>query len=244
MELSERKKQILRAVVENYIQTAEPVGSKAIVASAGLKVSSATIRNEMAELENLGYLEQPHTSAGRIPSPKGYRLYVNELMEEHRLTMQEAEKINEALNLKIREMDQVMSEAGKIISQLTKYPTFALTKGNSKVVIRRYDLLMVEENAFIAVVMTDNSVVKNKLIRMPDALSDTQLQLLSAVLNSSFVGLTREEMEQALEEDPVDGDWVGCILVKDNKFYFGSYENQITGICLEQLRKVLGGNAK
>ena len=124
MELSERKKQILRAVVENYIQTAEPVGSKAIVASAGLKVSSATIRNEMAELENLGYLEQPHTSAGRIPSPKGYRLYVNELMEEHRLTMQEAQKINEALNLKIREMDQVMTEAGKIISQLTQYPTF------------------------------------------------------------------------------------------------------------------------
>ena len=111
MELSERKKQILRAVVENYIQTAEPVGSKAIVASSGLKVSSATIRNEMAELENLGLLEQPHTSAGRIPSPKGYRLYVNELMEEHRLTMQEAQKINEALNLKIREMDQVMTEA-------------------------------------------------------------------------------------------------------------------------------------
>ena len=90
MELSERKKQILRAVVENYIQTAEPVGSKAIVASAGLKVSSATIRNEMAELENLGYLEQPHTSAGRIPSPKGYRLYVNELMERQRLSIARA----------------------------------------------------------------------------------------------------------------------------------------------------------
>ena len=91
MELSERKKQILRAVVENYIQTAEP-WLQSHRASAGLKVSSATIRNEMAELENLGYLEQPHTSAGRIPSPKGYRLYVNELMEEHRLTMQEAQK--------------------------------------------------------------------------------------------------------------------------------------------------------
>ena len=85
MELSERKKQILRAVVENYIQTAEPVGSKAIVVSAGLKVSSATIRNEMAELETLGYLEQPHTSAGRIPSPKGYRLYVNELMDPRKV---------------------------------------------------------------------------------------------------------------------------------------------------------------
>ena len=194
MELSERKKQILRAVVESYIQTAEPVGSKAIVASAGLKVSSATIRNEMAELENLGYLEQPHTSAGRIPSPKGYRLYVNELMEEHRLTMQEAQKINEALNLKIREMDQVMTEAGKIISQLTKYPTFSLTKGNQKATIARYDLLMVEQASFIAVLMTDGQLVRNKLFRLPTALSDTQLQLLGTLLNTSFTGLTLEQL--------------------------------------------------
>ena len=192
MELSERKKQILRAVVENYIQTAEPVGSKAIVVSAGLKVSSATIRNEMAELETLGYLEQPHTSAGRIPSPKGYRLYVNELMEEHRLTMQEAQKINEALNLKIREMDQVMTEAGKIISQLTKYPTFSLTKGTRKATIARYDL--VEESAFIAVLMTDGQMVKNKLFRLPTPLSETQLQLLGTLLNTSFTGLTLEEL--------------------------------------------------
>ena len=194
MELSERKKQILRAVVENYIQTAEPVGSKAIVVSAGLKVSSATIRNEMAELETLGYLEQPHTSAGRIPSPKGYRLYVNELMEEHRLTMQEAQKINEALNLKIREMDQVMTEAGKIISQLTKYPTFSLTKGTRKATIARYDQLMVEESAFIAVLMTDGQMVKNKLFRLPTPLSETQLQLLGTLLNTSFTGLTLEEL--------------------------------------------------
>ena len=198
MELSERKKQILRAVVENYIQTAEPVGSKAIVASAGLKVSSATIRNEMAELENLGLLEQPHTSAGRVPSPKGYRLYVNELMEEHRLSMQEAQKINEALNLKIREMDQVMTEAGKIISQLTKYPTFALTKGTRKAVITRYDLLMVEEKAFIAVLMTDAQIVKNKFFRLPTAVSQTQLQLLGTLLNTSFTGLTLEELTPEL----------------------------------------------
>ncbi len=198
MELSERKKQILRAVVENYIQTAEPVGSKAIVASAGLKVSSATIRNEMAELENLGLLEQPHTSAGRVPSPKGYRLYVNELMEEHRLSMQEAQKINEALNLKIREMDQVMTEAGKIISQLTKYPTFALTKGTKKAVITRYDLLMVEDNAFIAVLMTDTQTVKNKFFRLPSTVSQTQLELLGTLLNTSFTGLTLEELTPEL----------------------------------------------
>ena len=88
MELSERKKKILRAVVESYIQTAEPVGSKALMELAGLKVSSATIRNELADLTERGYLEQPHTSAGRIPSPKGYRLYVNELMEEQRLSLE------------------------------------------------------------------------------------------------------------------------------------------------------------
>ena len=197
MELSERKKQILRAVVESYIQTAEPVGSKAIVANSGLKVSSATIRNEMAELENLGLLEQPHTSAGRVPSPKGYRLYVNELMEEHRLSMQEAQKINEALNLKIREMDQVMTEAGKIISQLTKYPTFALTKGTKKAVITRYDLLMVEDNAFIAVLMTDTQAVKNKFFRLPSAVSQT-LQLLGTLLNTSFTGLTLEQLTPEL----------------------------------------------
>ena len=198
MELSDRKKLILRAVVENYIQTAEPVGSKAIVASAGLKVSSATIRNEMAELESLGLLEQPHTSAGRIPSPQGYRLYVNELMEEHRLTIQETQKINDALHLKIRQMDQVMSEAGKIISQLTRYPTFALATGSKKSVISRYDLLMVEENAFIAVLMTDGQVVKNKLFRLSEAVSAPQLQLLSTLLNTSFTGLTLEELTPEL----------------------------------------------
>ena len=168
MELTNRKKRILRAIVEIYIATAEPVGSKAVAQQAGLDISSATIRNEMADLTELGYLEQPHTSAGRIPSPMGYRLYVNELMGEHRLTID--------------------------------YPVFTAAAPKKRVTVKRYDLLMVEENAFIAVVMTDNSVVKNKIIRMPDEVSDPQLQLLSTVLNNSFVGLTLEEMEEALDK--------------------------------------------
>ena len=198
MALSERKKRILRAVVESYIQTAEPVGSKRIIELAQLKVSSATIRNEMAELESLGYLEQPHTSAGRIPSPSGYRLYVNELMEEHRLSLQETERMNEALHLKMREMDQVMTEAGRIMSQLTKYPTFALAKGTRKATITRYNLLLIEENAFIAVLMTDTSVVKNKLFRLNATVSEPQLQLLGTLLNTSFTGLTLEDLHPAL----------------------------------------------
>ncbi len=198
MELSERKKKILRAIVENYIQTAEPVGSKTIVETSGLDVSSATIRNEMAELENLGLLEQPHTSAGRIPSPAGYRIYVNELMDEHRLTMQETQSINEALHLKIHQMDQVLTEAGKVISQLTKYPTFALTQASGKNTISRFDLLAVEHNAFIVVVLTSNQVVRNKLLRLPTDLSATQLQLLNTLLNASFTEKTLEELTPEL----------------------------------------------
>ncbi len=200
MELSDRKKRILRAIVETYIATADPVGSKAVAERAGLDVSSATIRNEMADLTDLGLLEQPHTSAGRIPSPAGYRLYVNELMDQHQLTIQETERINQALNLKMEELDRVIDRAGKVLSQISDYPVFTMAQAKKRVTVKRFDLLMVEENAFIAVVMTDNSVVKNKLIRMPDSLSETQLQLLSAVLNNSFVGLTREEMEQALDK--------------------------------------------
>ena len=200
MELSDRKKRILRAIVETYIATAEPVGSKAVAEGAGLDVSSATIRNEMADLTDLGLLEQPHTSAGRIPSPAGYRLYVNELMDQHQLTLQETERINQALNLKMEELDRVIDRAGKVLSQLSDYPVFTVAAATHRVTVKRFDLLMVEENAFIAVVMTDNSVVKNKLIHLPDRLSDTQLQLLSAVLNSSFVGLSRDEMEQALDK--------------------------------------------
>ena len=200
MELTNRKKRILRAIVEIYIATAEPVGSKAVAQQAGLDISSATIRNEMADLTELGYLEQPHTSAGRIPSPLGYRLYVNELMGEHRLTMQETQRINDALNVKMEELDRVIDRAGKVLSQISDYPVFTAAAPKKRVPVKRYDLLMVEENAFIAVVMTDSSVVKNKLIRMPDQVSDPQLQMLSTVLNNAFVGLTQEEMEDTLDK--------------------------------------------
>ena len=198
MDISERKKKILRAVIEDYIITAEPVGSKAIAEHAGLDISPATIRNEMADLETLGLLEQPHTSAGRVPSPYGYRFYVNELMEQHRLSVQETQRLNEALKLKVRELDRVITEASRVMSKITKYPSYAITAGRSKVTIRRFDLLMVERQTFIVVVMTDTNVVKNKLIRLPTDLSESQIQLLNQLLNASFTGLGPEEITPEL----------------------------------------------
>ena len=197
--MSERKKKILRAVIESYVQNAEPVGSKAVAELAGLDVSSATIRNDMADLEEQGYLEQPHTSAGRIPSAKGYRLYVNELMEDYKLSIQETDRLNEALNLKMQALDRVIDEAGRVVSKLTQYPAFALAAGPEKMTIRRFDLLLVEEKAFIAVVMTDTNAVRNKLFRLEEAVTAAQLQMLSTLLNTSFTGLALAELGPQLE---------------------------------------------
>lgn len=200
MNISERKKRILRAVIEDYIATAEPVGSKAISKHAGLDFSPATIRNEMADLEAMGLLEQPHTSAGRVPSPGGYRFYVNELMERHRLSLQETERLNAALQMKTQELDRVITEATRVISKLTKYPSYAISAGPSHVTIRRFDLLLVESQTFIVVVMTDTNIVKNKLLRIPSDLSETQIHLLNRLLNASFTGLALEEITPELME--------------------------------------------
>ena len=198
VELSERRKRILRTVVESYIATAEPIGSKAIAEQAGLTCSSATIRNELAALEKLGLLEQPHTSSGRIPTASGYRFYVNELMEQHKLSMQETQTINSQLHLKMQELDRVIDQAGRMVSQLTNYPAFAMTDRREKATITRFDLLMVDQNSFIIVVMTNLNVVKNKLVKLPVDVNEPQLQLLNTLLNTSFVGKTAEELNPEL----------------------------------------------
>ncbi|MBO4914802.1 MAG: heat-inducible transcription repressor HrcA [Oscillospiraceae bacterium] len=196
MELSERKKQILKAVVEHYIDSAEPVGSKTI--SEELGVSSATIRNEFAELCELGYLEQPHTSAGRIPSPSGYRLYVNELMERRSLTPQETEGIDEALRGKLEDMGGAMTNAGQLVSSIVNYPAYSVTSGNSALTVERFELLSVDETSFIAVVMTSDKNVKSQLQGSELRFDPAHLSDLKNLLNTHFAGKSREEMSAHL----------------------------------------------
>ena len=198
MELTDRKKQILKVVVEDYIQTAEPVGSKAIAAEMGGSVSSATIRNELADLVELGYLEQPHTSAGRVPSPKGYRLYVNELMERQKLSLDETEKINQSLQLKMEELDRVIAQAGRAVSSFVNYPAYMTTVGKKKLTARRFELLPVDERSCIVVMMMSDSRVKSQLLRLQLKVDLEQLPALVGVLNSHFTGISTEEMNQRL----------------------------------------------
>ena len=198
MELSDRKKKILRAIVDLYIRTAEPVASKTIAQMPDMDFSSATIRNEMAELTTLGYLEQPHTSAGRIPSPAGYRLYVDELMQDYRLSTDETKSINQAMELKMQEVDKVVSQAGKLVSQMTNLPAYAMAARSAGLTVKRFDLILADSGSFILVVMLSDSSVKNKLIRLPVELTEADLKLLGAVLNASVTELTAEQLTPEL----------------------------------------------
>ena len=189
MELTERKKKILRAIVDEYIRTAEPVGSKTIAQMPGMDFSSATIRNEMAELTSLGLLEQPHTSAGRVPSAAGYRFYVDELMQDYRLTVDETRSINQAMEGKMQQFDNMITEVGKMVSRMTNLPAYAVARGPASVTVKRFDLILAEAGSFILVVMLSDNSVKNKLIRLPVDVAEADLKLLSAVLNAGLTDL-------------------------------------------------------
>lgn len=195
MELTARKKKILRAIVDSYIQTAEPVGSKAIAAMPGMDVSSATVRNEMADLTEMGYLEQPHTSSGRIPSPAGYRLYVDELMEGYRLSTDETANLNQAMEMKLQQFDEAMSQVGKLISQLTNLPAYAVSgRSGSEPTVRKFEVLEGGAGSFILVVLTSDETVSNKLIKLPLQLESHDLRLLTSVLNAGLAGLTESQI--------------------------------------------------
>ena len=152
-ELSERKKLILKAIVDAHIADGEPVGSKYLMETKQIPCSSATIRNEMAELEALGYLEQPHTSAGRVPSERGYRFYVDTLIEHYAMTAREIFQINELLKEKMAELDHILLTASKVASNLTNYTAFAIKPRASSITVRRFDAVYLDDNTFILVLV-------------------------------------------------------------------------------------------
>ena len=200
MELTERKKKVLRSVVDLYIRTAEPVGSKAITELPDMKYSSATIRNEMAELTNLGYLEQPHTSAGRIPSAAGYRLYVDELMSDYRLSIDETKSITLSIEEKMQQVDKMMEKVAKLVSQATDLPAISVASRQGGATVKRFDLILAGQSSVILVVMLSTDEVVNKLIKLPLNLSETDLKLLSAVLNAAMTGVTADACSAELLE--------------------------------------------
>ena len=213
MELTERKKKVLRSVVDLYIRTAEPVGSKAITELPDMKYSSATIRNEMAELTLMGYLEQPHTSAGRIPSAAGYRLYVDELMADYRLSMDETKSINIAIEEKMKQVDKMVEKVAKLVSQATDLPAISVAARSGGATVRRFDLILAGQGSVILVVMLSDNQVVNKLINLPVSVTDGDLKILSALLNATMTDLPGEEFSQELLDRVMGSAGVAACLV-------------------------------
>lgn len=198
MSLGDRKKKILKAVIDEYIEHAEPVGSKSIAMHTDLDLSPATIRNEMSDLENMGYLEQPHVSAGRIPSQAGYRLYVDELMNRHRLTVNEIEAINQGLRIKMKELDEMIRSVSKVVAKLTNYTTYAVMSGASKVYIRKFDLMLVDARTVVVVVVTSAAAVRNTYLKAAFPIEEEELQALNRMLNDRFINLTLDKIDLLL----------------------------------------------
>ena len=185
MELPERKRRILKAIVENYINTAEPIGSKMIAGVLAQPISSATIRNEMSELEELGYLEKPHVSAGRVPSYAAYRLYVDELMESYRMATAEVERLQAEMRSRMRELDSIMVNASRIVSHFTDHTSVSIVDRAGGASVKKVQLVSIDEMTYAVVLVTENDA-RNKVLRLPAPLPESEAEVLSRAVNMAI----------------------------------------------------------
>lgn len=206
--LSERKKLILKAIVDAHIQHGEPVGSKFLTQNKQITCSSATIRNEMAELEELGYLEQPHTSAGRIPSEAGYRFYVDWLIDRYNFTQSEITELQNSMRKKQDELDSIMQAAASLAARLTNYTALAIKPKKPRITVQRYELMRLDENTMI-LIMVIGSIVKTKYIHSNYPIPTEAAMLLSGVLNAKAVDITAAEitMPMLMEMERMMGEF-------------------------------------
>ena len=196
-ELNERKLNILKAIVKDYIDTAEAVGSRTLSKKYELGISAATIRNEMADLEEMGYLIQPHTSSGRIPSEKGYKLYVDSLMKEYELNTVEKHLIEESINKNMNYMNDLIHETSKLISKLTNYTTIAVTKNVSNLQnIKHIQLVGLDEKSIVLIIVTEKGEIKNTTISTNTYIDQAKLNLISDKLTRKLAGKNICEIDE------------------------------------------------
>lgn len=201
MELDERKQKVLQAIILDYIATADPVGSRTIARKYDLGVSSATVRNEMADLEELGLIEQPHTSAGRIPSQLGYRYYVDFLMQREPITGEIKEFIRSVLVNRMKETDTIIQVSSKLLSQLTNYTALVLAPFFGKNKLRHIQFLRVEPYRAVVIIVLDNGHVEHRVIEVPEELRDEEYQIITNLMNEHLQGLTLEQWRPKVLQD-------------------------------------------
>ncbi len=198
--MEERKKKILQAIIDEYINTAEPVSSGALVHKYGLDFSSATIRNEMAELEKTGYLDKPHTSSGRIPSAQGYRFYVDELIKEDDLSLEEIKYIQSKLETRVNAIEDLTKIATNTLSEITHYTTVAIGPKTGYQNIEEVKFVLLGTRMLMAVILTDTGIVKETIIKFDDDITEEQVNTLNFIFSNKLKGKPLEEIDKPLEE--------------------------------------------
>ena len=194
-QLDERQMKILQAIIRNYLETGEPVGSRTISKYTDLKLSSATIRNEMSDLEEMGYIVQPHTSAGRIPTDRGYRLYVDSMMEEN---ARQVEELKEMLVEKDEKMDHLLKQVAKVLAVNTNYATMVTAPRVTGNKVKFIQLSRVSEEQILVVVVAEGNIIKNTMISVSEPIDDEMMLKLNILLNTSLNGLAIDEINLAL----------------------------------------------
>lgn len=197
--LDDRKKRILQAIVEEYVNTAEPVSSNALTKNHGLDFSSATIRNDMAELEKAGYLDKTHTSSGRIPSEKGYRYYVDELLNENDISREEIKYISDKLETKVNEIEDLTKITANTISEVTHYTTVSIGPKPTDQLIEEIKFILLGSRMMMAVILTDTGLVKETIIKFDEDVSQNQVETINYMFNNKLKGKPLETIEGPLE---------------------------------------------
>ncbi|MCF8010471.1 MAG: heat-inducible transcriptional repressor HrcA [Clostridiales bacterium] len=198
MKMDKRKQQVLMALIQDYISTAEPVGSRTIARKYKLGVSPATIRNEMADLEEMGLIEQPHTSAGRVPSDQGYRFYVDNLMKREELSIEEENVIQKSYETKLKDVGNIIQRTGDMISQLTNYAAVVMTTHIGEVSFKHIQLVRMSEKRALVVLVTETGAVHHRMIDIPESISVADLETISSVLNKKLQGRTIGDIRTTL----------------------------------------------
>ena len=230
MELSDRKKAILQAIIEDYILTAEPVGSRNIAKNHELGLSAATIRNEMADLEEMGYLDKPHTSAGRIPSEMGYRFYVDSLMQRYSFTIEEIASLQSRMDRKFSQLENVISEISDIISKATNYPAIVEMPGAQQSRVRNVKMMLIEKGSVLIVFVTDAGVVRNRRINVSERIDYEIIDQISEFLSNQLSGLCAADFTPAR-----------VMLIYEAMADYGDFLKTVIGFVLECLENPVGG---
>ena len=198
--LDDRKKKVLQAIVEEYINTAEPVSSNALISKYGLECSSATIRNEMADLEKKGLLDKMHTSSGRVPSAKGYRYYVDELLKDDNISLEEVKYISDKLETKVNEIEDLTKITASTISEITHYTTVTIGPKTDEQIIKEIKFVLLGSRMILAVIMTDTGMVKETIIKFDEDVNEKQVETINYMFNNKLKGKPIETINQPLED--------------------------------------------